>query len=230
MVGVGSPTGLRLSLGSPSAGLARYLPGGSDDGPGQVVVMAEEHEAPFRVRVQGLTAQEEAVEEASVPAARVRTVEVSALEAGLVVAAEGDVPLTAARRLERRDVADQGSTAGVSAPAPGWVVQPAVGPEGGRQLLVLQNPGREAITAQVTLLGTAGPRPGPSRGAVTVDGGRARIVPLTLEAGGPPVGALVETTNGALVAAMVGITDGGYAVAVGVRLDSFGRAEPGLSS
>jgi len=228
LIGLRDARGLRLSLASTAASRDRYLPGGADDGTAKVVVLAGRSEAPFRVRVQGLTAQEETLEEAAVAAGRTATFEVEASDASLVVAAEGAATLTAARRSGRADVGDQASTAGATETAEGWVIPPVLGSGGGDQFLVLQNPGQEAVTATLTLLGRDGPLPGPGGGTVTVDGGRARVVPLA--DGAPPVAAVVRSEGGSLVAAQVGVIPGGYTVAVGSRLGSFGPVDAGVSS
>lgn len=227
LVGLREDGGMRLSLASTAGSPRRYLPGGADDGTAQVTVLAGRSQAPFRIIVQGLTAQEETLEEATVDAARSATFEIEASEAGLVVAAEREATPTAARRSTRVDVGDQASTAGVAAPAEGWVIPPVVGSSGGEQLLVIQNPGPAPVTATLLVLAANGPVPGPGGGTVTVDGGRARIVPL---ATGGPVGAVVRSEGGHLVAAQIGVVPGGYTVAVGSRLGSFGPVDGAVSS
>ncbi|HVM11467.1 MAG TPA: hypothetical protein VM638_03185, partial [Actinomycetota bacterium] len=56
-------------------------------------------------------------------------------------------------------------------------------------------------------------------GSVTVDAGRSRVVELTPEEGGEPVAVLVEGPDASLVVAGAGVTEAGYSLALGVRLD-----------
>jgi hypothetical protein len=230
LVGVGEPDGLREAVGMRSDSGTWFLPGGGDDGPGEVVVLAGARDAPFRLRVQALTGQEEVLDEPSVDAGRTATFDVSARDASIALLAEGSAQFVAARRFHRREAGDLASTAGTPGEGNSWVVPPAVPEGGGRQLLVVQNPGRQQITARIELLGASGPVRGPAGGRVTVDAGRSRVVELTPAEGGAPVAVVVIGEDGPVVPASVGLADEGFAVALGVRVESLDRLANELSS
>jgi Family of unknown function (DUF5719) len=110
--------------------------------------------------------------------------------------------------------ADLASTGGASAPARRWVVLPAVPPEGGSAVLVLENPSQVPAEGTVTYLGEGGPRGEPV--AVTV--GPRSAVRLDVPPG-PPLTAVVELTAGSVVAAQVALDPQRYAIAVGTPTD-----------
>jgi hypothetical protein len=109
---------------------------------------------------------------------------------------------------------DLASTGGGEAAARGWVVPPAVAPEGGPAVLVLENPGPEEAEALITFLGESGPPAEPT----TVVVGPRSTERLELPAA-PPVTAVVDVSRGSVVAAQVALDPKRYAVAVGTPTD-----------
>jgi hypothetical protein len=107
--------------------------------------------------------------------------------------------------------ADLAATEGGPAVADRWVVPPPVSPEGGPSVVLLQNPGDEAVDATVTLLGLAGAGDDPA--AVTIP--PHSTVGLSVPEG-QPVAALVEGPG--LVAAQASLSPGAFSVILGVPL------------
>jgi hypothetical protein len=107
---------------------------------------------------------------------------------------------------------DLAATSGVTAPAPRWLVLPALGPEGGEATLLLQNPGSQEVEASVSFLGTAGPL---GEQTVAVPGGST--VRVELPEGGPAA-AVVDAGEARIVAAAAGTAAPALSVAVGVQL------------
>lgn len=110
------------------------------------------------------------------------------------------------------EAVDRASTTGAPAPAGAWVVPPATGPDGGPAALVIQNPGRGAVGAQVTLVGSDG-EVGEGLDQVEVPAGRVVVLELG-DLTPEPVTALVEATGG-VVAAQVSLAPHAYAVSLG---------------
>lgn len=192
--------------GAPGEGRLTVLNPGTD--PSDLALLSVE---PAGERVvsasQGLTVGAEGV--LSVPLRPLRgglVVEASAgpgVAAGLVLGAGG------------RDTATVGLVRG---PERSWLVLPAAPPgrTGGRQVVLLENPGTEPARVEVRLLGPAGPLGG--SWWVTVPGGSSQQV--WLGQAGQPVTVLLRATEGEVVAggAWVGLGGRGYAATLGVPL------------
>jgi hypothetical protein len=120
-------------------------------------------------------------------------------------------------RPEPDETVDRAGTTGSPVVSGGWVVPPATGPEGGPAALVLQNPGPRSVRARVLLVGATGPVEASGLEAledIPVPAGTVAVIdlePLVSE----PVTALVEATDGGLVAAQVSLAPEAYAVSLG---------------
>jgi hypothetical protein len=114
--------------------------------------------------------------------------------------------------------ADQAATAGAADSAVAWAVAPALPPDGGRSLLLLQNAEAEDATVSVTLLGKGGATEPPELQGIAVPAGRMKVLELEEVAGRAPHTAIVRASSGAVVASQAGISDSGYAVTVGLPL------------
>jgi hypothetical protein len=110
------------------------------------------------------------------------------------------------------EAVDRASTTGAPASARTWVVPPATGPDGGPAALVIQNPGPDAVRAQVTLVGTGG-EVGKGLEEVEVAPGLVVVIDL-VDLAPDPVTALVEASGG-VVAAQVSLAPRAYAVSLG---------------
>jgi hypothetical protein len=137
-------------------------------------------------------------------------------DAGLVVSASNGRAVVPALRLagSRGDMANLN---GSPTAAPRWLVLPAMPPSGGRELLLVQNPGRGEVTVSFRLFGPDGPA-GPVRGR-TLGAGRSIKIVLPLQ-GGHPVSALVTARGGTIVAAVASYSLGrrGYAATLGLPM------------
>lgn len=197
-----------------------FLPGAAEDGPSALAIFAPDQGVPLGARIQGPESQVDAgLGDAMVPAGLAATFEILALQSGLAVATEGASEFVAGRRLSLSTAGDQGATGGTPRGARGWIVPPALGPDGGQSFLILQNVGAQATSARVSLLTPEGRREPPELAAVTVEPGLTRVLDITETSGGLPVTAVVETDGGTVVVAQASISTAGYAVAIGVRLD-----------
>jgi hypothetical protein len=154
----------------------------------------------------------------SVPAGLAESFEILALQSGVAVATKGTGAFVAGRRLSLSTAADQGATAGAPRAARGWIAAPALGPDGGQSLLILQNVGLEPVAARVSLLTEEGRTEPPDLASLTVEPGLTRVVDLSVASGGRPVTAVVRSKEGTLVVAQASISSAGYAIAMGVRL------------
>jgi hypothetical protein len=125
------------------------------------------------------------------------------------------------RRRDRRgreeqpsgEAVDRAATSGSPVAATGWVVVPATGPQGGRSILQIQNPGAGPVTAAVTLFGAEGPVGADGLDAVNVPAGRSvsiRLDDITPD----PVTAVVRASGG-VVAAQIAVDPRAYAFSLG---------------
>jgi hypothetical protein len=131
-----SEGGIRAEIGVSQLGRRWFLPGTGDGGRGELVVAAPVAEVPFQARAQGSEQQVPALEQANVEAGSIRTFTVPTREGGLVVEAEGSVPLVVARRssfggagVEEPDEAMPGGESPSPAPSPSPDASPAQTPE-----------------------------------------------------------------------------------------------------
>lgn len=218
-VGLGE-NGVRSTQAAPAPGRSWFLPGAADDGPTALSVFAPNGDVPFGATVQSSDAQADAgLGDVAVAGGLADTFELLAPQSGLAVATKGTGVFVAGRRLSLSTAADQAATAGAPRGARAWIAPPALGPGGGQSLLTLQNVGPAATSARVALLTQAGRTDPPDLADLTVQPGLMHVVDITEMAGGMPVTALVETDGGTLVVAQTSISAGGYALALGLRLD-----------
>lgn len=221
VAGVGlTPRGVRTVVGVQGPSRMWVLPGAADRGTTEITLLAPRAPVPFRVRAQDEEGQIEVVGEADLAPRSAETVELEAQGRTLVVVAEGEEPFVAARRLVRDQ--DHAGTAGAVEGGTRWVAVPATGPGGGSSVLVVENPGDEVADVRISLLTAEGRAEVPSIGRFALPAGRARSISLEDLVGEEPVSALVETTQGVVVVAQAGHTDGGYAVSTGIRMDPLG--------
>jgi hypothetical protein len=170
---------------------------------------------------QGLTLQEVLTGEDGVTVAggKVLTYAVKNLkEAGLTVESTGRGRIATALILAGPG-ADSATVDGVSSPEAEWLVVPTTPPKGGKQVLILLNPGRAPVDVSIRVLGETGFLDLPGTGRRTVPAGRTLILPLQTSSG-PGVSAVVTADRGTLVAAgasMVG-NGTGYAVTLGLPM------------
>lgn len=218
-IGLGE-NGIRSTQAVPAPARTWFLPGAADDGPTALSVFAPGGDVPLGATIQGADSQADAgLGDITLPAGLADTFEVLAIQSGLAVATKGTGVFVAGRRLSLSTAADQAATAGASRGARGWIAPPALGPEGGQSLLIIQNLGPQATSVRVSLLTQEGRTEPPELAELTVDAGLARVVDITDASGGRPVTALVETDGGTVVVAQTSITTGGYAMSLGLRLD-----------
>jgi hypothetical protein len=118
---------------------------------------------------------------------------------------------------EKRDSAAVG---GVLRAEEAWLVLPGTPPEGGRQLLILQNPARTETLVRLSFIGPDGPFFGPGAGSARVPGGRTVEIEIPTGPEGKPLTALVEAERGTVVAAQASYSgdDTGYASSLGVPM------------
>lgn len=235
--------GLRSVLGVREPATTWVLPAAGDGETGQLTVTSPSgRRVPFHVRAQGQESQSVVLEEGSVPADAARTVPIEAQGAGLVVEADGPEPFVAGRRLSsgtpapapappRRgggvsrppppppppESTDSGAISGVPGGAQAWVAPPAVGPGGGRSILVLENPGGPELRVDVVLLTASGPPQ--ALAEVTVPAGTSQRVDLSEVVGDEPVAAVVRASHPGVVVAQAGLGPAGYAVAMGLPME-----------
>ncbi len=191
---------------------------GADD---SALVVADplEQSAAFSVRQQGLEEQRpvDDLTEASLRGLSVQTFEVATDPgpSGIVVDANADVPVVAARRTDGHR-GDVGAVSGASSVAAAWVVPPTVPPTGGgQQRLLLENPGLQDITVSVRVFGDADQ----DLGTVEVPAGRTVAVGLDESSDGAPAWAYVESQDGTFVAGSASLSlEGAYALSIGLPL------------
>lgn len=222
-----SESGVRSTLGVRETSSSWLLPGAGDGGQSSVEVLAGDAEVPLEARTQAAEAQVAALDQEAVAPRSVATFQVDSEEGGMIVEATGGASFVASRRMSYREeaigaphrTADQAATAGVTAADVAWVVPPAVGPEGGRSVLLLQNPAETDAQVEMRLLGPDGPLEGP--GTLMVPAGRTVRVGLREFTDEAQVTAVIEATAGAVVPAQVALDRTRYAVVVGVPLPAY---------
>ena len=213
-----SSGGLRAAAGVPGPAAAWVLPGAADTGPSALTLQAPAaRPVPYRVRRQGAGEQAEVVSEASVEAGKAETIEVDAVDSGLVVTADGREPIVAGRRLE--GTGDLASVSGAAEGARTWVALPASGPEGGEATLLVENPSDEVARVRISLLTETGAAEAPEVSTLSLPPGTQRAVDLASLLGEEPVSALVVAEVGSVVVGQAAEGPDGYAVALGVRLE-----------
>lgn len=219
VAGVGSsPQGLRAAVGVPEPSTVWVLPGAREEGTSALTTHAPTpRPVPYRVRRQGTTEQVEVVGEASVEGGKARTVRLEALDAGLVVTAEGREPLLAGRRLAGAQ--DLASVSGATGGSGAWLALPASAPEGGEATLFVENPGDEVARVRISLLTETGPAEAPGIAAVSLRPGSMRTIDLAGLLGAEPVTAVVVAESGAVVAGQAAVGPDGYAVALGAPIE-----------
>jgi hypothetical protein len=157
------------------------------------------------------------VEGVSVAPGTVATFQVEGMpNAGMLTTTTNDRPFVAALRLVGTN-GDPAQQAGTADPSRRWLVLPAVPPDAGQGRLVVQNPGNAAASLTITLLGPDGPVLAPARlTSVTVPPGRTLSFAIPSTGGTAPAVAVVASAP--VVAAMVGLVDGGYATTLGLPM------------
>lgn len=210
--------GLRLTLGSSLTAPQWVLPGAGEDQPTELIAMGAVGlpAAPFNVRSQGLSRQQEVLDEASVDPGTALTYVLPGRDAGLLAAAAGPQELVVARRLLWSETIDQASTPGLL-PSRSWVALPAVAATGGEASLLIENPGDEVAEVRLRLLTDTGFAEVPSTSSLVIGPGRIRIVPLAPLVGSDPVAVQVEALRGTVVVAQL-TQDGAFALTPGSDL------------
>jgi hypothetical protein len=145
----------------------------------------------------------------------------------LVQTGEGAPAVAVARRVQGRGV-DAGSTTGVAAAAPAWVVLPTVAGDPNTPGVVLTNPGSSAVEVTLSLLTPSGTDPKTLQ--VTVPPTSAMDVPRAFLETDPTAAVLVRA-SGDVVATGASSSLGklgvsGFAVAAGVPIPERGTRSP----
>jgi hypothetical protein len=117
---------------------------------------------------------------------------------------------------------DLGSTTGVAAAGPDWIVFPSVGEAPQEPSLVLTNPGAEPARLTLTTLPTEG---NPVVKQLEIRPGRTVEAPKGLLESSPSAPVLVHASSGGVVAATASYSQGkdglaAYAVSAGVAIDA----------
>lgn len=115
---------------------------------------------------------------------------------------------------------DSAAVDGVLRAEDAWLVLPGTPPEGGKQLLILQNPARTEASVRLSFIGPDGPIFRPGIGSAQVPGGRTVEIELPVGPDGKPVTAVVKAENGTVIAAQTSYSadDTGYASSMGVPM------------
>jgi Family of unknown function (DUF5719) len=218
-LGVAASGGIRSAVGVPRAARRVILPGAADAGPSDVPILNPASAATtYGVSVLGGTGPRQAQDLTGqqLGPGSDRTEHVTASGAAVVVQASGDV---AAGRRSFGLQGDQGSTAGVTAPAGAWVVS-SPGASGADQVrLYLTNPGRRNVRVELFTLTPDGTGPGPIQ---TVDVAAGTTAQLVTDAVAPPSSVIALSAGGTFVPVEASYSrhGAGYAVAVGVPIPS----------
>jgi hypothetical protein len=219
-LGIGREGGIRAALASDGTGAAAHLPVGA--GAGQTVLaMIVPGEAPVQFGATLLSS------EAATPAGGLTEAGQGPTSAATYpIPVDGPGSVEVVTQAERQVVAslraigvgnDWGATGGAMAPAERWVVLPATIGEPVIPGLILVDPGNDAATVTLHVLGEAGP----SDLVVQLEAGRAFQVPEGFWAAAADAAVLV-TAEGGPVLALAASTSLGtsglstYALAIGV--------------
>ena len=218
------PGGIRAEVGLPSE--KRWLIPAAASEPSTLLLV---NPGSLRARV-GVTGEEETSEQPLFDRKRLRMepgeVEGKDLgdveKAGLVVSTSSGRQVAAAVVVDSKDK-DSAAVGGIHRPDNEWLVLPGTPPDGGEQVLILQNPARTEAVVQVTYLGAAGPVfPEGGNGSIRVPGGRTVEVEVKTDQG-KPLTAVVKASVGTLVAAEASYSGkDGYASSVGMPMRNGG--------
>jgi Family of unknown function (DUF5719) len=231
-----SPGGVRALMGVAEPSRRWILPGGGDGSGSLMVTAPDESPVPFHARVQTAELESALIDLEELPGGTIGMFEEEVRDAGIVVEADGQAPLLAARRLAaavpapeppreprgggRRqkdeepaapEPPDLASTAGAPSSAAGWVVLPPVAPGGGGAVVLVENPGTDPAEIRVTPLGPEGPGQ-----AQTLLVAARTMVRVDLP---QPAAAEIRATRGTVVAAAAALDARAYAVASGIPVD-----------
>ena len=115
---------------------------------------------------------------------------------------------------------DSAAVGGVLRAEDAWLVLPGTPPDGGRQLLILQNPARTEATVRLSFIGPDGPFGRAEVGSARVPGGRTVEIEIPTGPEGKPLTAVVKTERGTVVAAQTSYSEDetGYASSVGLPM------------
>jgi hypothetical protein len=220
-----SPDGLRAEAGIPSPAVRWVLPGARYRTPSTLALLNPgSQRADVEVIAQSASSQKlvTGLDPVSLGPGEVKAFGLGGLaDAGVVVQSSNRVPVVAVRRT----VGESGDAAVLGGEGDGaraWVVLPAVAPEGGSQLLLLQNAGRVDASVSLILIGRSGPIDNPSTDSMVVPSGRLVTVDLSSVSADSPVSVLVTASQGTIVAGCASYSlDGkGYAGTLGVPVPS----------
>jgi len=213
-----SPGGIRAEVGVAGVEREWVLPASGYQSAALTVMNPVDARVGLTVVAQGPKRQKlvSSVEGFSVPPQSVATFDVTSLAgAGTLATTTNDRGFVAALRLVGVN-GDPAAQSGATGPARSWLVLPATPPDGGRNVLVVQNPGNAEARLTVTLLGPDGTVTTPSRlASATVPPGRT--VSFALPTEGPALSAVVVGSN-PVVAAMAGTVPQGYAMTLGMPM------------
>ena len=139
--------------------------------------------------------------------------------AGLVVSTDGSsIGAVAVTSGEKTD--DTATIGGVHRSGRAWLVLPGSPPDGGRELLVLQNPARTAASVTLSYIGDAGPVTTNQGGSIQIPAGRTVTIEVPPGPTGEPVSVVVKAETGNVAAAETSYSsdDAGYAASLGVPM------------
>lgn len=216
-VGLGKDRGLRAAIATPSLSRTWLLPGGLDDAPGTLLVLAPDRELPLTASWLGPEGPVDLIRDVSVPTGLTAAFDVGQTGGSLVVASEGRAPFVAGRRVALVTSGDLASTTGSARAGAVWVALPAGPPDGGAAFLILQNPGAAEVRVRLRALTAEGPADLTGLGQTVLPAGRSVAIDLAAPAGGRPVAIVVEALGGTLVAAQASHSEAGYAISLGER-------------
>lgn len=220
-----SADGLRAEAGIPSPAVRWVLPGAMYRTPSTLALLNPgPRRADVEVIAQSASSQRllTGLDPVSLGPGEVKAFGLGGqVDAGVVVQSSNQVPVMAVRRMEGES-GDAAILGGEADDARAWVVLPAVPPEGGNQLLLLQNSGRVDASVSLTLIGRSGPIDNPSTDSIVVPSGRLVTVDLSSVSARSPVSVLVTASQGTIVAGCASYSqDGkGYAATLGVPVPS----------
>jgi hypothetical protein len=207
-----SASGLRAETAIPAPATAWTLPAAGYAAPSDLALMNPGgRRADLEILAQGQAAQRalSGVGDLSLAPGQVRLLDLSSTtDSGIVVRSTNHVPVVATRRLAS-DRGDLATAPGAATAASRWVVLPGTAPNGGRVLLVIENPGATAADVTLVLIARDGPVAAPAIDRLTVGPARTVAVDLSEATGPRPISIVVTARGGTVVAGAASYPAGG---------------------